>query len=50
MPNLDPLLALKTLVYFDDLLAEPIMYKVAPVERATIKAALVERVKEVILA
>lgn len=48
MPNLDSLLALKTLVYFDGLLAEPIMYKVAPVERATIEAALVERVKRVL--
>lgn len=47
LPNLDPLLALKSLVYFSDLPEEPIIYKTTPVERATIERVLSERVQQV---
>lgn len=46
MPSLDSLLALKSLVYFDDLKIEPITFKTAPVSLEEIKRALVARVEQ----
>lgn len=46
MPTLDPILALKSLVYFDDINEEGIMYKTDPIPFSEIKADLERRVKE----
>ncbi len=40
LPTLDPLLALKSLVYFDDIQPEEILYKTLPLRIETIKAFL----------
>ena len=40
LPTLDPLLALKSLVYFDDIQPEEILYKTLPLHIETIKAFL----------
>jgi hypothetical protein len=47
MPDLEPLLTLKSLIYFEDLPEEPIIYKTEPVDRSTIERTLTERVKAV---
>ena len=46
MPTLDPLLALKSLVYFDDIILEELLFKVEPVPFETIKIELIKIVKE----
>lgn len=46
MPTLDPLLALKSLVYFDDIKEEGIMYKTDPIPFQAIKETLLNKVKE----
>ncbi len=46
MPQLDPLLALKSLVYFEDLHDEAILYKVSPIAAETIRETLISRVRE----
>ncbi len=45
LPTLDPSLALKSLVYFDDISPEEILYKISPVDIEDIKSFLVEQVK-----
>lgn len=46
MPTLDPLLALKSLVYFDDIKEEGIMYKIDSIPLHVIKETLLNKVKE----
>ncbi len=45
LPTLDPSLALKSLVYFDDITPEEILYKINPVDIEVIKSFLIEQVK-----
>ena len=45
LPTLDPSLALKSLVYFDDISPEEILYKISPVDIEEIKSFLIEQVK-----
>jgi hypothetical protein len=45
LPTLDPSLALKSLVYFDDILPEEILYKITPINIKEIKSFLLEQVK-----
>lgn len=45
LPTLDPTLALKSLVYFDDITSEKILYKITPVNIETIKSDLIAKVK-----
>jgi hypothetical protein len=45
LPTLDPLLALKSLVYFDDIQPEEIIYKTVPLTLETIQAFLILTVK-----
>ncbi len=49
MPTLDPLLALKSLAHFDDIVEEPILYKTTPLRKKAVQKALEERVREVVL-
>jgi hypothetical protein len=46
MPTLDPLLALKSLVYFEDIQHEEILFKTTPVAIETIQAELIAKVRE----
>jgi hypothetical protein len=46
LPTLDPLLALKSLVYFDDIYPEEILYKTEPVTLETIKTYLQQSVED----
>lgn len=45
LPTLDPSLALKSLVYFDDITPEEILYKINPIDIEEIKSFLIEQVK-----
>jgi hypothetical protein len=44
LPTLDPILTLKSLVYFDDITPEEILYKVTPLDFAELKASLEQSV------
>ena len=44
LPTLDPMLALKSLIYFDDISEEEILYKVSPISFGEIKSSLVGEV------
>ena len=46
MPQLDPLLVQKSLIYFDDLHEESILFKTKPVSMVEIKTRLTDLVKE----
>lgn len=46
MPTLDPLLALKSLVYFDDIQYEEILFKTMPITIETVKAELIRKARE----